>query len=156
MIFTVIHSVNLMLLTTTPEDLTWTLSWFLSPLAFLGVPIERISFQLLLALRFLPLVQEELQNLLRSLATRAISFRKLGFKGSIGIFLSLGEKMLANILLRAEQGADSLLVRNGGLILRPGIFEPENIFRSKNLLLNIISALTLVFMFVFRQKYGQF
>jgi len=155
LVFTVIHSVNLMLLTTTPEDLTWTLSWFLRPLALLRVPVERISFQLLLALRFLPLVQEEFQNLLRSLSTRAIRFRQLGIKSSIGVFLSLGERMLANILLRAEQGADALLVRNGGLILRPGVFKPDETFRAKTFWLNIASALLLVFLLALRQKYGQ-
>ena len=32
LIFTVIHSVNLMLITTPPEDLVWALSWCLAPL----------------------------------------------------------------------------------------------------------------------------
>ena len=80
MIFTVIHSVNLMLITTPPEDLVWAIRWFFAPLAFLGVPLEKLSLQLLLALRFLPLVQEELQNLFRSIGVRAIDFRKLGLK----------------------------------------------------------------------------
>ena len=64
LIFTVIHSVNLVLITTMPEDLVWALSWCLAPLERLGLPMQRLGFQLLLALRFLPLVQEELQNLL--------------------------------------------------------------------------------------------
>ncbi len=155
LVFTVIHSVNLMLLTTSPEDLTWTLSWFLRPLGFFRLPIERMSFQLLLALRFLPLVQEEMQNLLRSLSTRAIRFRELGFKASIGVVLSLGEKMLANILLRAEQGAEALLMRSGGSILKTTVFKPEEIISSKNVLLNISCVLSLVFMVVLRQKFGE-
>lgn len=68
LLFTVIHSVNLVLISTPPEDLVWALSWALSPLSRMGLPMERFGFQLLLALRFLPLAQEELQNLLRSLA----------------------------------------------------------------------------------------
>ena len=87
LIFTVVHSVNLMLLTTSPEDLVWTLHWFMSPLASLGVPVDRISFQLLLSLRFLPLVQEEFQNLLRALATRAVNVRRLGLKPTVGLVL---------------------------------------------------------------------
>ena len=108
LIFTVIHSVNLMLITTPPEDLVWALSWCLAPLKWLGCPVERLGFQLLLALRFLPLVQEELQNLLRSLASRAVNLRQLGFKAGFGLVLAVGERLLANILLRAEQGADAL------------------------------------------------
>ena len=54
-----------MLITTPPEDLVWAIRWFFAPLALFGFPLEKLSFQLLLALRFLPLVQEELQNLFR-------------------------------------------------------------------------------------------
>ena len=118
LLFTVIHSVNLVLLTTSPEDLVWALSWVLSPLRRLGLPMDRIGFQLLLALRFLPLAQEELQNLLRALAGRALNLRKLGFKASFALVLSVGERLLANILLRAEQGADALVAR-GGQVLDP-------------------------------------
>ena len=90
LIFTVVHSINLVLISTPPEDLVWALSWWLSPLNRLGLPMERLGFQLLLALRFLPLVQEELQNLLRSLASRAVNLRRLGFKASFGLVLAVG------------------------------------------------------------------
>ena len=113
MVFTVVHSVNLMLITTPPEDLVWAIRWFFAPLTLLGFPLEKLSFQLLLALRFLPLIQEELQNLFRSIGVRAIDFKKLGLKTTLGLFISLGEKLLSNILLRAEQGADSLMLREG-------------------------------------------
>ena len=56
LIFTVIHSVNLMLLTTLQEDIVWGLSWFMSPLRKLGLPTSKWLFQLLIALRFIPLV----------------------------------------------------------------------------------------------------
>ena len=118
LIFTVIHSVNLVLITTTPEDLVWALSWCLSPLQRLGLPMDRLGFQLLLALWFLPLVQEELQNLLRSLISRAVSLRRLGFKAAFGLVLAVGERLLANILLRAEQGAEALVAR-GGRVMGP-------------------------------------
>ena len=113
LLFTVIHSANLLLLTTPPEELVWGLSWCIAPLGRLGVPVERLGFTLLLALRFLPLVQEEFQNLLRSLATRSVNLRRLGFQASVGLVLALGERLLANVLLRAEQGAEALLARDG-------------------------------------------
>lgn len=69
LLITVIHSANLLLLTTPPESLVWGIGWCLAPFGRLGVPVERLGFTLLLSLRFLPLVQEEFQNLLRSVAT---------------------------------------------------------------------------------------
>ncbi len=153
LIFTVVHSVNLMLLTTSPEELMWSLRWFISPLAFFGVPIDRLSFQLLLSLRFLPLVQEEFQNLLRSLASRAVNLRKLGVKATLGLLLSVAERLLANILLRAEQGADALIAR-GGQLLPPDQFRPKTVLRQSSILINIGSGLLLMLVLSLRRKYG--
>ncbi len=153
LIFTVIHSVNLMLITTPPEDLVWAIRWFFSPLTFLGFPLEKLSFQLLLALRFLPLVQEELQNLFRSIGVRAIDFKKLGLKSSLGLFVSLAERLLSNILLRAEQGADSLMSREG-LWLSSKQLRPFIVVNSKYLWINISSIFWLLIAISLRCMYG--
>ena len=151
LIFTVIHSINLVLISTPPEDLVWALSWWLAPLSRLGLPMERLGFQLLLALRFLPLVQEELQNLLRSLASRAVNLRRLGFKASFGLVLAVGERLLANILLRAEQGADALVAR-GGMVSGPAGFRLPD--ERPAPLLNALAVLCLLAVLGLRTRYG--
>ena len=153
LIFTVIHSVNLMLITTPPEDLVWAIRWFFAPLTLLGFPLEKLSFQLLLSLRFLPLVQEELQNLFRSIGMRAIDFKKLGLKSSLGLFVSLGERLLSNILLRAEQGADSLMLREG-LWLSSQQLRPCFVVNSRYLWINLSSIFFLLIAIVLRCMYG--
>ena len=153
LIFTVIHSVNLMLITTPPEDLVWAIRWFFSPLILLGFPLEKLSFQLLLALRFLPLVQEELQNLFRSIGVRAIDFRKLGLKSSLSLFVSLGERLLSNILLRAEQGADSLMSREG-LWLSSKQLRSCIVVNPKYLWINLGSIFLLLIAISLRCMYG--
>lgn len=149
--FTLIHSVNLMLITTTPEDLVWALSWLLAPFGLLGFPSDRLGFQLLLALRFVPLVQEELQNLLRSLSSRAVSLKSLGLKGAFLLVLAVIERLLANILLRAEQGADALIAR-GGKILEPSKFRlsPE----SPSFILNLLAGFAMPLILALRFQYG--
>ena len=154
LIFTVIHSVNLMLITTPPEDLVWAIRWFLTPLTLFGFPLEKLSFQLLLALRFLPLVQEELQNLFRSIGVRAIDFRKLGLKSTLELFISLGERLLSNILLRAEQGADSLMSREG-FWLSSQQLRPCNVIDSKYLWSNFASIFLLLIAIILRFTYGK-
>tara|TARA_B100000965_G_scaffold282971_1_gene240867 strand:- start:982 stop:1896 length:915 start_codon:yes stop_codon:yes gene_type:complete len=153
LIFTVIHSVNLMLITTPPEDLVWAIRWLLTPLTLFGFPLEKLSFQLLLALRFLPLVQEELQNLFRSIGVRAINFKKLGLKTSLGLFLSIGEKLLSNILLRAEQAADSLMLREG-LWLSSEQLRPSIVENPRYLWINLGSIFLLLIAIVLRCLYG--
>ena len=134
----------------------WTLRWYLSPLYFIGLPLDRLSFQLLLALRFIPLVQEEFQNLIRSILIRGFSVRTLGIKKSIGVFLAAGQRLLTNILLRAEQGADALIIRNGGLLLSPELFRPRFLLNRRIILQNLLSAIALVLMLYLRFKYGNF
>ena len=153
LIFTVIHSVNLMLITTPPEDLVWAMRWFFAPLALLGFPLGKFSFQLLLALRFLPLVQEELQNLFRSIGVRAIDFRKLGLKSALSLFISLGERLLSNILLRAEQGADSLMSREG-LWLSSQQLRPNIVVNPRYLWINLSSIFLLLIAITLRCLYG--
>jgi energy-coupling factor transport system permease protein len=100
------------------------------------------------------LVQEELQNLLRSLASRAVNLRRLGFKASFGLVLSVGERLLANILLRAEQGAEALLAR-GGTWLPADAFRPEQTSKGvARSILNGVAAVGLVTVLVLRGRYG--
>ena len=153
LIFTVIHSVNLMLLTTLQEDIVWALSWFLNPLRKIGLPIDKWLFQLLIALRFIPLVQEEFQNILKSFSVRSINFRNLGFKSSINVFLTLVERLFLNIFLRIEQGADSLLSKKT-------IFINSNRFKTsqrRSFLSFIVNTLSICFICVaifLRKLYG--
>jgi energy-coupling factor transport system permease protein len=124
LLFTLVHSANLLLLSTAPEDLVWAIDWALAPLGRLGVPVQRLGFTLLLALRFLPLVQEEFQNLLRAVAIRSLNLRQLGWKASLALLLGLAERLLANVLLRAEQGAEALLARGGRWIAPADLQRP--------------------------------
>ena len=153
LIFTVIHSVNLMLLTTLQEDIVWALSWFMNPFRKIGLPIDRWLFQLLIALRFIPLVQEEFQNILKSVSVRSINFRNLGFKKSINVILSLVERLFLNIFLRIEQGADSLLSKKN-ILIKTNRFKT---FDKKNSLTFIFNSLSICFICIaifLRKQYG--
>lgn len=144
LLFTLVHSANLLLVSTPPEDLVWAISWCLSPLARLGWPVERLGFTLLLSLRFLPLVQEELQNLLRAVATRSVNLRRLGWRASLGLMLGVAERLLANLLLRAEQGAESLLARGGRWLSPDQLHRPRSPAGAARRLVNLGAAVSLL------------
>ena len=69
--FTVLQCVSLTLSTTKAEDLVESLRWFLRPLRAAGVPGQEIALSLLLSLRFVSLVFEEVRNLVIGIASRA-------------------------------------------------------------------------------------
>jgi energy-coupling factor transport system permease protein len=109
--FTVIYSTNLYLLTTASEEITAGLENLLQPLRRFKVPVTEITLTLTLSLRFIPLVLEEVQNLVRSVWTRAINWKKLGLRGSAQVWLMVAERLLENLLLRASQIASAMQVR---------------------------------------------
>ncbi|MBW4648103.1 MAG: CbiQ family ECF transporter T component [Kastovskya adunca ATA6-11-RM4] len=111
LLFTLIYSSNLFLLTTAPEEITAGLESLMRPLRRLNWPVTEITLTLTLSLRFIPLVLEEVQNLARSIRTRAINWKKLGIRKSLQIWLMVAEKLLENLLLRAEQIASAMTVR---------------------------------------------
>jgi energy-coupling factor transport system permease protein len=110
-LFTVIYSTNLYLLTTAPEEITSAIESLMQPLRRLKIPITEITLTLTLSLRFIPLVLEEVQNLVRSVMTRAINWKKLGLKGAVKVWMIIAERLLENLLLRAEQMASAMMVR---------------------------------------------
>ncbi|MEB3210471.1 MAG: energy-coupling factor transporter transmembrane protein EcfT [Leptolyngbyaceae bacterium] len=109
--FTLLYSSNLFLLTTAPEEITAGLEDLMQPLKRFKVPVTEIALTLTLSLRFIPLVLEEVQNLVRSIRTRAIRWKKLGIRGTLQILLILAERLLENLLLRSEQIANAMHVR---------------------------------------------
>jgi energy-coupling factor transport system permease protein len=153
LIFTVIHSVNLMLLTTLQEDIVWGLSWFMYPLRKIGMPISKWLFQLLIALRFIPLVQEEFQNIIKSVSVRSINFRILGLKKSFNILLILVERLFQNIFLRIDQGAESLLSKKE-INIRTNRFRTFNPSKSLNVIVNTLSICFICIAIFLRKLYG--
>lgn len=111
LLFTLMYSTSLYLLTTAPEEITAGLEYLLQPLQRLGLPIPEFVLTLTLSLRFIPLVLEEIQNLTRAVRTRAINWKKIGFRGVLKIWLMLANRLLENLFLRAEQIAGAMQVR---------------------------------------------
>jgi energy-coupling factor transport system permease protein len=111
LIFTSVYSATVYLLTTSPEEVTTGLDRLMAPLRRWNVPVTEITLTLTLALRFIPLVLEEIQNLVRSVYTRSIDWQKLGLKNSAKVWLTVSEKILENLLSRAQQIAIAMQVR---------------------------------------------
>jgi energy-coupling factor transport system permease protein len=111
LLFTLIYSTTLYLLTTAPEEITASLEELMYPLKRLGWPITELSLTLTLSLRFIPLVLEEIQNLGRAIQTRAINWKQLGVRGTLQIWIMLADRLLENLLLRSEQMASAMQVR---------------------------------------------
>ena len=111
LIFILIYSTTLYLLVTAPEEITAAIDSLMGPLRRFNLPVTEIALTLTLSLRFIPLVLEEVQNLVRSVRTRAINWKKIGLRGTVFIWVTLAERLLENLLMRADQMSTAMKAR---------------------------------------------
>lgn len=110
-LFMLLYGTNLLLLTTTPEDLALGLERLLRPLRRWGLPTAELGLVLALALRFFPLLLEEGQNIVRSVSVRAIDWRTLGISNTGRLVLSLGTLFVENMFTQAQRIAEAMQMR---------------------------------------------
>ncbi|WP_448379779.1 energy-coupling factor transporter transmembrane component T family protein [Gloeomargarita sp.] len=125
--FTLVYATHLFLLTTPSEAIAAAMTWYLHPLKRWGCPVGDLSLCLTLALRFIPLVLEEVQNLVRSVQMRGIRWSKLKLRQVVRLWLLVGERLLFNLFLRAEQVATAMVVRG----YQPGQMPPLHWYPSR-------------------------
>lgn len=81
-LFTVFRLILLILftmlvtLTTTPLALTGGMEYFLRPLKYLGIPVAEIAMILTIALRFIPVLMEESERIIRAQTARGANFKE--------------------------------------------------------------------------------
>ena len=125
--FTLVYATHLYLLTTPSEAIAAAMTWCLHPLKRWGWPVGDISLCLTLSLRFIPLVLEEVQNLVRSVQTRGIRWSKLKLRQVVRLWLRVAERLLLNLFVRAEQVATAMVVRG----YQPGQMPPLHWYPSR-------------------------
>ena len=88
-----------MCLTTTPlEALAASVRWFLTPLSWLRLPRDEIVLSLLLSLRFVDLVFEEVKASALAVLSRGVSWSELRPLESLDIVIQLFSRLFNNLL----------------------------------------------------------
>lgn len=109
--FIIFQSASLCLTTTTPEQLASALRWYMLPLTYVGVPVAEIILTLLLSLRFINLVFDEVRNVALGIVSRRINWKALTTMETIDIFFMYGRRIFKNIFSHAEQISQAMIVR---------------------------------------------
>ncbi|EPS69761.1 hypothetical protein M569_05008, partial [Genlisea aurea] len=109
--FTIFQSASLCLTTTTPEQLAFGLRWFILPLANVGVPVAEIILTLLLSLRFINLVFDEVRNVALAVVSRRIKWQQLTTLEMIDVFFTYIGRIFNNIYSHADQITQAMIVR---------------------------------------------
>lgn len=109
--FIILQSASLCLATTTPEQLAFALRWFMLPLRCIGVPVAEIVLTLMLSLRFINLVFDEVRNVALGIVSRRINWKQLTMMETIDIFAAYIRRIFKNIFSHAEQISQAMIVR---------------------------------------------
>ncbi|WOL06758.1 protein ABCI12, chloroplastic [Canna indica] len=109
--FTIFQSASLCLTTTTPEQLASALRWFMVPLGLIGVPVTEIILTLLLSLRFISLVFDEVRNAALGIVARRICWHQLTLMETLDVFVLYVRRIFKNIFSHAEQISKAMIAR---------------------------------------------
>ncbi|KAK3431548.1 hypothetical protein EUGRSUZ_E03351 [Eucalyptus grandis] len=109
--FTIFQGASLCLTTTTPEQLASALKWYMLPFSYVGAPVAEIILTLLLSLRFINLVFDEVRNVALGIVSRRISWQKLTMMETIDVFISYIRRIFKNIFTHAEQISQAMIIR---------------------------------------------
>nr|XP_043624419.1 protein ABCI12, chloroplastic [Erigeron canadensis] len=109
--FSIFQSASLCLTTTTPEQLAYALQWFMKPLAYVGVPVAEVILTLLLSLRFINLVFDEVRIVALGIVSRRIDWQQLATMETIEVFFTYIRRIFKNIFNHAEQITQAMTVR---------------------------------------------
>ncbi|CAN6452798.1 unnamed protein product [Victoria cruziana] len=109
--FTVFQSASLCLATTMPEQLASALRWLMVPLEYVGVPVSEIILTLLLSLRFINIVFDEVRNAALGIVARGINWKSLTFMETLDVFAMYIQRIFRNIFNHADQISQAMIVR---------------------------------------------
>lgn len=107
--------------TTTPVELTRGIERFARPLKRFSIPVDNLSLVLLLAMRFVPLVQQELRTTIEAQKSRGVEFAKGKIKTRSRNLVAVLVPTLTGVLRRADLLALAMTARG----FRPGVQRSE-------------------------------
>lgn len=97
--------------TTSTIKIISSLETLFSPLKIIGIPINKVALSLALAFRFIPIIFEQINKILKSQASRGIDFKYSNFKSKILILTSMLLPMFILSFKKADNLADVMEVR---------------------------------------------
>ncbi|WP_422661096.1 energy-coupling factor transporter transmembrane component T family protein [Paenibacillus sp. EC2-1] len=94
---------SILTLTTKPLTLAHGLEKLLSPLSKLKIPVEQFSLMIVIAIRFIPTIQQELDRILLAQKARGVDITSLSLPKRLLAYIPIIVPLLFTTIQRAEQ-----------------------------------------------------
>ncbi len=102
---------SILTLTTSPLDLTFGLERLLSPLKYLKIPIREIALMMTISLRFIPILVEESEKVIRAQKARGAVLDRGSLRQRISALVASIVPMFINVFKRADDLSIALEAR---------------------------------------------
>ncbi len=97
--------------TTKPLDLTYALEWYLTPLKIIKFPAHIVAMIISLALRLIPTLLLETEDIMKAQASRGVDFKRGGIKMKIKAITALIVPLFISSFKRSDELADAMSAR---------------------------------------------
>jgi energy-coupling factor transport system permease protein len=98
-------------LTTTPVELSHAIERLASPLGKIGVPAQEIGMMIMIALRFIPVLVDETDKIIKAQTARGVRFNKGGLFARIRSVIPILIPLFVGIFRRSDELAEAMDAR---------------------------------------------
>ncbi|MEA2101582.1 MAG: energy-coupling factor transporter transmembrane protein EcfT [Thermodesulfobacteriota bacterium] len=139
---------TLMTLTTSPLDMVWAMEWYMKPLGFVGVRVDEIALLIMLAIRFIPLLFEETDRIIKAQKARGVDLESGGIISRVKALVPILVPLLHGVFRRADDLAVALTLRGYKPGIKRGHLKTSHIKTSDCLIFLVISSVMSGLMFL--------
>ena len=106
---------NLLTCSTTPNDLTYAIEFYLYPLKIFKVNVNEIALMMSIALRFIPTLFEEIDRIMKAQSSRGVDFKYGKYGEKLKALTSIIVPLFISCFERADDLTDAMLVKGYGM-----------------------------------------
>ena len=106
---------NLLTASTTPNDLTYAIEFYLTPLKIFKVNVSEIALMMSIALRFIPTLLEEVDRIMKSQTSRGVDFKYGKYSEKLRALTSIIIPLFISCFERADDLSDAMVVKGYGM-----------------------------------------
>ena len=133
----------LLTMTTSPIALIEGLTRLLSPLRWLRLPVDDFALMLLIALRFIPTLVEEVELLIKAQTSRGADYMHGSARARLQSLIALFVPFIASTLRRASDLAIALDARGFEVQGRPTMLHDTALSAADYLVMGVVAAVTI-------------
>jgi len=106
---------NLLTASTTPNELTYAMEFYLTPLKVFKINVHEIALMMSIALRFIPTLLEEVDRIMKAQTSRGVDFKYGKYVEKLRALTSIIIPLFISCFQRADDLTEAMIVKGYGM-----------------------------------------